>query len=76
MYDFKIEDIEWEFIVVKDAGTYEEEIFYTGNNELEAFKNYHRIKAGKRNIFKAEIERIKINNVDFIKDYEIIQIVK
>ena len=65
-----------EFIVVLNAGLDSEEIYYTGFSEIEAFKNYQRIKSGKRNIFKAYIKRDLVFNVPFIDTYEIIEVIR
>lgn len=65
-----------EYIVVKDSGLYTEEIYYTGNNELEAFRNYKRIKSGKKNIFIANIKRDLVFGVPFIDTYEILEVIR
>lgn len=64
-----------EFIVVENAGASSERIYYSGFNELEAFKKFKSI-SGKKNIFKANIRRSLFNNVPFITSYEIIEIIK
>lgn len=65
-----------EYIVVKDSGLYTEEIYYTGNSELEAFRNYKRIKGGKKNIFIANIKRDLVFGVPFIDTYEILEVIR
>ena len=65
-----------ELIVVKDAGLYTEEIYYTGHDEVEAVRSYRRIKGGKRNIFKANVKRDLVFNVPFIDSYEVIEVIK
>lgn len=65
-----------EYIVVKDSGLYTEEIYYTGNSELEAFRNYKRIKSGKKNIFIANIKRDLVFGVPFIDTYEVLEVIR
>lgn len=65
-----------EYIVVKDSGLYTEEIYYTGNSELEAFRNYKRIKGGKKNIFIANIKRDLVFGVPFIDTYEVLEVIR
>lgn len=65
-----------EFIVVKDAGLFTEEVFYAGHDEVEALRSYRRIKQGKKNIFKANIERVLFNNVPFIDTYEVVKVIR
>lgn len=65
-----------EYIVVKDSGLYTEEIYYTGFSELEAFRNYKRIKSGKKNIFIANIKRDLVFGVPFIDTYEVLEVIR
>lgn len=65
-----------EYIVVKDSGLYTEEIYYTGFSELEAFRNYKRIKGGKKNIFIANIKRDLVFGVPFIDTYEVLEVIR
>lgn len=65
-----------EYIVVKDSGLYTESIYYAGFSELEAFRNYKRIKGGKKNIFIANIKRDLVFGVPFIDTYEILEVIR
>ena len=65
-----------ELIVVKDAGLYTEEIYYSGHDEVEALRSYRRIKGGKKNIFKAYIKRDLVFNVPFIDTYDVIKVIR
>lgn len=65
-----------EYIVVKDSGLYTESIYYTGDSELEAFRNYKRIKSGKKNIFIANIKRDLVFGVPFIDTYEVLEVIR
>lgn len=65
-----------EYIVVKDSGLYTESIYYTGDSEIEAFRNYKRIKGGKKNIFIANIKRDLVFGVPFIDTYEILEVIR
>lgn len=65
-----------EYIVVKDSGLYTEEIYYTGDSEIEAFRNYKRIKGGKKNIFIANIKRDLVFGVPFIDTYEVLEVIR
>lgn len=65
-----------EYIVVKDSGLYTESIYYTGDSELEAFRNYKRIKGGKKNIFIANIKRDLVFGVPFIDTYEVLEVIR
>lgn len=65
-----------EYIVVKDSGLYTESIYYTGNSELEAFRNYKRINGGKKNIFIANIKRDLVFGVPFIDTYEVLEVIR
>lgn len=65
-----------EYIVVKDSGLYTESIYYTGFSEIEAFRNYKRIKGGKKNIFIANIKRDLVFGVPFIDTYEVLEVIR
>lgn len=65
-----------EYIVVKDSGLYTESIYYAGNSELEAFRNYKRIKGSKKNIFIANIKRDLVFGVPFIDTYEVLEVIR
>lgn len=65
-----------EYIVVKDSGLYTESIYYAGFSELEAFRNYKRIKGGKKNIFIANIKRDLVFGVPFIDTYEVLEVIR
>lgn len=67
-----------EFLVITDMNTYDEDIGYCGLSEIEAYKNYKRLKPRHKrlNIVRAEVEKIKIRDIEFISDYKLIEIIK
>lgn len=59
-----------------------EDIYYYGENELEAYKKYMWVKTTKKgtfqrlNIVRANVRTTPIHVVDFIEEYEILSVVK
>ena len=66
------------FLVITDINTYDEDIGYCGINEIEAYRRFKvlRKKHRKVNIVKADVERVLIKDIEFIKDYKIIEVIK
>ena len=67
-----------EFLVITDINTYDEDIAYCGLSEIEAYKIFKSLKGKHRrvHIVKAEVNKVLIKNINFIKDYKIIEIIK
>lgn len=70
--------IKEEFMVIVNLGLYEEDVYYSGENELEAFQKFRTIKGKYRtvNIIKANVERGFIKNIPFIMKYDVLEILK
>lgn len=65
-----------EYLVVCDRFG-ERDIYYHGDSEVEAYKNFKRAKGkGKVNIFKAYVYTQYIRKVHFISRYEILEVIK
>lgn len=67
-----------EFLVITDMNTYDEDIGYCGINELEAYRQFKKLKGRHKrvNMVKAEVKKIVIRNIEFINEYKIIEIIK
>ncbi|MGL5084219.1 MAG: hypothetical protein ACRC68_00600 [Clostridium sp.] len=65
-------------MVIKDIGLFDEDIYYCGESELEAFKKFKSIKVNYRtlNIVKAKVDKRLVKDVPFIWDYKIIEYIK
>ena len=66
------------FLVITDINTYDEDIGYCGLSEIEAYKRFKilRKKHKRVNIVRADVEKISLKNIDLIRDYEIIEVIK
>ena len=67
-----------EFLVITDMNTYDEDIGYCGINELEAYRQFKKLKGRHKrvNMVKAEVKKIVIRNIEFINEYKIIEIIR
>lgn len=64
------------FLVITNKDFEDEEIYYCGDVEFEAFKKFKELPHKMKQIVKAKVEMCKILGVDFIKTYEVIEIIK
>jgi len=64
-----------ELMVIKNYGMEGQAVKYCGNDELEAYKKLREIK-GKKNLFKAIIQREMLHNVPIIVDFKIIEVIR
>ncbi|MEF9951291.1 MAG: hypothetical protein RR840_03955 [Clostridium sp.] len=51
-------------------------IYYCGQSELEAYRCYKNLKVATKNIYKAKVNKEKVNGVPFIFDYEILETIR
>lgn len=67
-----------EIMVVENIGAFDEDIFYCGNSELEAYMKYKRLKIQNKrvNMIKAKVVRKLFKNVPFIWNYEVVEVIK
>lgn len=67
-----------EFMVISNLDLYEEDVFYSGKNELEAFQKFRKIRDRykKVNVVRAKVEWGNLKNVPFIMDYEVIEVLR
>lgn len=65
-------------MVVQNVGEFNEDIFYCGTSEIEAFKNYKVLKNQNKkvNMIKAKVIRKSFKNIPFIWNYEILEYLK
>lgn len=70
--------MEKEFVVITDMGGFDENVYYCGLSEIEAYKKYRSIKGKFRmvNIIKANVERKLFHDVPFIWSYNNVEIIK
>lgn len=66
------------FLVITDINTYDEDIGYCGLNEIEAYRRFKILRKRHRrvNIVRADIEKILLKDIELIKEYEIIEVIK
>lgn len=67
-----------EILVISDLGLFDENIYYCGSSEVEAFKKFKSIRGRFKNlnIVKADIEKRMMKDIPIIWDYSIIEILR
>lgn len=65
-------------MVIENLGAYDEDVFYSGSSEVEAYKIYRNLKNQNKkvNIIKANVVRKVFKNVPFIWSYDVIEYIK
>lgn len=64
------------YLVIANKGFANEEIYYCGDVEIQAFKRFKELPNNMmKTIVKAKIQMMTIMGYELIKDYEIIEII-
>ncbi|MGL5646235.1 MAG: hypothetical protein ACRDDY_00155 [Clostridium sp.] len=52
------------------------EILYCGNSELEAYKNFRKLKGTHRKLVKADVVKSRILDTEIILEYDITEVIE